>query len=132
MARDPRRFDDLFAEFGPVDIRRMFGGEGIFVGDTMFGLVFNDAIHFKTDAAGRDVYLAEGCKPFTYEKRKTGERVSLSYYAIPDRLYDDPAELARWARAALAVAEHSPTAAAKRRGAAKRAVRGRASRDMIR
>ena len=49
---DPHRFDDLFAAFGSVVLRRFFGGEGVCAGDIMFGMVFDDRIYFKTDAAG--------------------------------------------------------------------------------
>ena len=35
MKSDPHRFDDLFFEFGPITLRRFFGGEGIYSGETM-------------------------------------------------------------------------------------------------
>ncbi len=38
----PHRFDDLFQLFGPVTVRRMFGGEGIFADGLMIGLVMQD------------------------------------------------------------------------------------------
>ena len=101
---DPHRFDDLFAEFGPIQIRRFFGGEGIYAGDIMVGMVFDDIIYFTTDATTRAAFLAEGCKPFTFLKRSTGETVATHWYSAPDRLYDDPEELAEWARIALGVA----------------------------
>ena len=110
---DPGRFADLFAEFGPVSVRRFFGGEGIFAGDVMLGMVFDDKIYLKTDAETRRGFVAEKCKPFTF--RKGGETIITGYYTIPDRLYDEPEELAAWARAALRIASASPTAEKKRR-----------------
>ena len=106
---DPHRFDDLFAEFGPIQIRRFFGGEGIYAGDIMIGMVFDDMIYFTTDTATRTAFLAESCKPFTFLKRSTGETVETHWYSAPDRLYDDPEELAQWARLALGVASTSET-----------------------
>jgi DNA transformation protein len=106
---DPHRFDDLFAEFGPIQIRRFFGGEGIYAGDIMIGMVFDDMIYFTTDATTRATFLAERCKPFTFLKRSTGETVETHWYSAPDRLYDDPEELAQWARVALGVASASET-----------------------
>ena len=114
---DPDRFDDLFAPFGGIVVRRMFGGEGLFRDRVMFGLVFDDRIFLKTSEESRQVFIAEGCGPFTY-KMKRGEGVLTSYYALPDRLYDEPDELAEWARTAFAVALQSPTAQ-KKRGSAK-------------
>ena len=107
MAVDPHRFDDLFSEFGPIVLRRFFGGEGIYAGEIMIGMVFDDIVYFTTDAETRGAFLAEKCKPFTFEKRSTGETVETHWYAMPDRLYDEPEELARWARRALTVAANS-------------------------
>jgi DNA transformation protein and related proteins len=105
--RDPHRFDDLFSAFGPITLHRFFGGEGICAGEIMFGMVFGDRIYFKTDELSRKAFVAEGCKPFTFEKR--GETIVTGWYAVPDRLYDEPDELAAWARAALDVAARSET-----------------------
>ena len=113
---DPHRFDDLFTEFGPIRLRRFFGGEGIYAGDTMIGMVFNnDTIYFKTDTETRKAFDAEKSKPFTFMKGK--ELVTTTWLSLPDRLYDDPDELAQWARAALGVAKAAPTAKKKARKA---------------
>jgi DNA transformation protein len=101
---DPHRFDDLFSEFGPIRLRRFFGGEGIVAGDVMIGMVFSDVIYFKTDEETRKAFIAEKSTAFSFLKRSTGETIVTTWFALPDRLYDDPEELAQWARAALAVA----------------------------
>ena len=110
---DPHRFDDLFQEFGSVTLRRFFGGEGIYAGNVMIGMVFDDLIYFKTGDATRKAFEAEKCKPFSF--RKGGEVVVTTWYAMPDRLYDDPDELAAWARDALRVAGASETTKKKSR-----------------
>jgi len=111
---DPHRFDDLFQAFGPITLKRFFGGEGICSGDVMIGMVFSDTIYFKTDENTRKVFLSERSKPFTFKKRTTGETVVTGWYALPERLYDEPDELAEWARAAFAVALASPTVTRRR------------------
>jgi DNA transformation protein and related proteins len=111
------RYDDLFAPFGRITAKRFFGGEGLYAGAVMIGAVFDDIVYFKTDEETRKPFLAEKCKPFTFEKG--GKTVVTTWFAIPDRLYDDPDALAEWARAALRVAEAAPSAQKKR----KRAVR---------
>ncbi len=56
-------------------------------------------------------FEAEGVKPFQYEQRSRGKTVTVaSYWQMPDRLYDDPEELAQWARLALGAAERSAAA----------------------
>jgi DNA transformation protein len=102
---DPHRFDDLFSEFGPIRLRRFFGGEGIYAGAVMVGMVFGDTVYFKTDEETREAFIAEMCKPFSFVKHKSGETVVTTWFALPDRLYDEPDELADWARAALRVAQ---------------------------
>jgi DNA transformation protein len=125
MTGDPDRFDDLFAPFGKIAVRRMFGGEGLYRDNVMFGIVFEERIYFKTDDEGRPAFVREGCLPFVYPMKK-GDITSHNYYALPDRLYDDPDELAEWARKALAVASKASAARTKRRRkAAKKAARKR-------
>ena len=110
---DPDRFDDLFAPFGRIVVRRMFGGEGLFRDGLMFAIVHEDRLYFKTSEESRQAFIAEGTGPLFY-KFKNAEGVLTSYYELPDRLYDDPDELAEWAHAAFAVALQSPTAKKKR------------------
>ena len=109
---DPNRFNDLFAPFGRIAVRRMFGAEGLFRDGLMFGIVYEERIYFKTSEESRQAFLAEGAGPLYY-KMKNAEGILTSYYELPDRLYDDPEELAEWARAAFAVALQSPTAKKK-------------------
>ena len=115
---------DLFAELGTVHIRRMFGGAGIYAGDVMFGLVSDDLIYLKADAGTVPAFECEKCLPFQYTTKK-GKRAVMSYWRLPDRLYDDPVELAQWAKQAIAVARQS---AVKKPAAKVRAKRNKVKR----
>lgn len=92
----------MFAGFGPVSVRRMFGGAGIFRHGLMIALVADGELFLKADAETVPSFEAEGMKPFTYGNGK--KRVVMSYWRMPDRLLDEPDELAAWARAALGAA----------------------------
>jgi len=97
---------DLFAEFGPVQVRRMFGGAGIYANGVMFALITRDILYLKADGDQTARFTAEGCGPFEYTRQ--GRRATLtSYWRAPDRLYDDPAEFADWARQAFAAARRA-------------------------
>lgn len=109
---------DLFAEFGEVKIKLMFGGAGIYHKDQMFGLIADERIYLKANDATRPAFEAEGSKPFVFET-KNGETVAMSYVELPPRLLDNTAELARWARRAYEVAI---AGRAKKKSAAKSAV----------
>jgi DNA transformation protein len=112
---------EVFAEFGPVDVRRMFGGVGIFVDGRMIGLVSREVIYFKADAETIPTFEQEGLEPFSYAT-KNGEHKLTSYWRMPERLYDDPDELARWARAAQEAAQRAMLRQRKpQRSAGKRA-----------
>ena len=112
---------DLFAAFGPVTVRRMFSGAGIFADGLMFGLVIRDVIYLKADDESIADFEREGCGPFTYTRGKKSGRPSehaLPYWRLPERLYDDPEELTGWARRAFAAAERkkfAPPAKRKRK-----------------
>jgi DNA transformation protein and related proteins len=120
---DPDFIHDLFAPFGPVTIRRMFSGAGIFRDGLMLGLIVRDVIYLKADESTAPDFEREGCKAFTYTRGKKSGRPTehaLPFWRLPERLYDDPDELAEWARKAFAVAERKKMAAGKKAKAAKR------------
>jgi DNA transformation protein len=94
---------DLLSEFGPISIRNMFGGAGIYADGVMFAILVDDTLYLKTDALSARDFAAEGKGPFTY-RAKGRAPVAMSYWEVPERLLDDPEELVAWARRAHAVA----------------------------
>ena len=100
---------DLFADFGPVAIRRMFSGFGISADGTNFALALRGGLYLRADDETIPRFEAEGSKPFSYQTRAKTVTVN-SYWQLPERLYDDPEELTGWARAALAAAERAAVA----------------------
>jgi DNA transformation protein and related proteins len=109
---------DLFAQFRPVTVRRMFSGAGLYCDGVMFGLVVRGTIYLKADETSSADFVREGSARFTYTRGKASGRPSehtLSYWRLPDRLYDDPDELAAWAERALAIAQRQKAAPRKKR-----------------
>lgn len=108
MAKPPDPFHEfvaeLFSPMGPVSIRRMFGGAGVFRDGLIFALLGDDTIYLKTDAALRAELLSEGSEPFLWTKPSTGEEIDMGYVSLPSSAMDDPDEASAWARRALAVA----------------------------
>lgn len=111
---------DLLAPVGAVTIKRMFGGAGIYIDGSFIAIVDRDVLHFKTDENTRKAFQAEGMGPFTYDT-KHGPGTLNSYWRAPERLLDEPEEMAEWARAALGVARRAEADKAKRsvKGSAK-------------
>jgi DNA transformation protein and related proteins len=100
---DAEYIRDIFSSLGPVAVRRMFGGAGIYFDGTMFALLADDVIYLKADAALVPDFEKAGSAPFAYTA-KDGRPVVMSYWRLPDNLYDDPDELAHWARRSLTAA----------------------------
>ena len=99
---------DLFAELGPITIRRMFGGAGVYAEGRMFALLAEDTIYLKVDPALKADLGAAGSQPFVWrpdQGPKAGQAVEMSYWRLPDSALDDPEEACQWARRAVAVAQ---------------------------
>lgn len=94
---------DLFRPLGEIRTKRMFGGVTFYVGDVAFALMTGDTgtLHVKTDAETAKAHEAEGLGIFRPWPDKPNV---LHYHAVPDGALDDPDEMMRWARPALAVA----------------------------
>jgi len=113
---------DLFSDFGPVTIRRMFSGFGISADGTNFALALRGGLYLRADDQTIPRFETEGSKPFQYQTRAKTVTVG-SYWHLPERLYDDPEELTDWARVALAAAQRAALRKRpKLRKAAKKAV----------
>jgi DNA transformation protein len=97
---------DLFSGFGPVTIRRMFSGFGISADGTNFALALRGGLYLRADEHSIARFEAEGSKPFQYQTKARTVTIG-SYWQLPERLYDDPDELAGWARAALVAAQRA-------------------------
>jgi len=93
---------EVFALFGPVSARKMFGGYGIYHDGVMFGLVADDTLYLKADAGSCDQFLARGLGPFEYEKN--GKRIAMSYYLAPEEILEDPKAARMWAKQSWEVA----------------------------
>ncbi len=115
---------DLFSDFGPVTIRRMFSGYGISADGTNFALALRAGLYFRADEETIPQFEAEGSKPFQYQTRAKTVTVN-SYWELPARLFDDSEELAGWAKAALAAAQR---AALKKRPKARKAAKASAKK----
>ncbi len=58
-------FEDQFDEFRPVQIRRIFGGVGIYRESVTFALVARDTVFLQTDARTRLALEERGMPAFT-------------------------------------------------------------------
>ena len=94
---------DQLAPLGRIAMRRMFGKTGVFCDGFMLGMVRDNTLYFRVDDDNRAAFKeAESFPPLNYEKK--GCTIDLSFWRAPERLFDEPDELVKWAQAALAAA----------------------------
>jgi DNA transformation protein len=98
---------ELFAGLGPIQVKRMFGGAGVYAGGIMFALLADETIYLKADDALKAELTEEGSGPFIWEPRsgpRAGEKVDMGYWRLPEAALDDPDIAAQWGAKALTVA----------------------------
>jgi DNA transformation protein and related proteins len=109
---------EQLAPLGGLSIRRMFGKTGVFCDGVMFGMVTEDTLYLRVDDQNRATFKeASSFPPLNYQKK--GCTIDLSFWRVPERLFDEPDELVAWARAALAAAhrvaaKREPTASKRK------------------
>lgn len=94
---------EIFSDIPDLRTRRMFGGLGLYSGDTIFALMRSDArILVKATAPALEARLAEmGSEKWVYT-RKNGATSAMPYWSLPDAALDDPTAASALAKEALA------------------------------
>lgn len=98
---------DLFSAFGSIRIRKMFGGNGVYVDDVIIAVELRGQLLLKGDAVSAPALEAVGSTRWIYPHRQSGKPVAMPYWSAPDDALDDPEEMAKWARAAYEAALRS-------------------------
>ncbi len=80
---------ELFAELGPITVKRMFGGQGIYGPNGIFAVVVGGELYLKGDAETVTHYEQAGMARWTYASLKTGKPSSMPYWRVPDAALDD-------------------------------------------
>ena len=102
---DAQAIRDLFAVLGPVRTRRMFGGQGVFLGERMFAIEAGGELYLKTDPLTVGRFQAADSRAFAYAR--AGKVATMNYWLLPAEGADDLDEAARWGRLALQAADRA-------------------------
>jgi DNA transformation protein len=92
---------DLFAGLGPVQIKRMFGGKGVYFDGVIIALEVDGEILLKADKMTAPDFESAGSRQWVYEGHKSRKPTAMPYWTIPESAVDDPDEMTVWARKAL-------------------------------
>lgn len=102
---DNAAIEEMFETLGPVKIRRMFGGKGIYFEGTILALEVGGEILLKGDAETAPEFEGAGSRQWAYDGK--GKPVKMPYWSIPESAFDDADEMAGWVRLAYAAALRS-------------------------
>jgi DNA transformation protein len=111
---DAEALKALFEPFGPVTVKRMFGGSGIYAEGMCFAIEADGEIFLKTDSLSRAVFSATDSAPFTYMAK--GKSRPTSYWSLPTAAHEEGDELRRWATMGLEAARRAAAGRAKPKG----------------
>ena len=112
---DAEDIREIFRSLGPVHIRLMFGGQGVYQGEVMFALEAYGELFLKADDESVAFFRGLGSRPFGFET-KDGSRALTSYWLMPESALDDPDEAAELAGKALAAARRAKASQARKGG----------------
>ena len=97
---------------GEATTKRMFGCVAFMRNSRMFAILDRSGtLYVKVDDTTREDFISSGGQPFTYVARnKHGEAktVEMSYYTVPDEVFDADEELARWLLIGISATAYSP------------------------
>ena len=83
-----------------VTHRRMFGGIGLYAGEHFFGVIDNNTLFFKVDAASVGDYTRAKMKPFQPDPKG---KPMMGYYQVPPSVLEDDQALVSWAHRAAQI-----------------------------
>lgn len=105
---DAEHLRELFSQFRLVEVRRMFGGVGISAEGLTFAIAFEGVIYLRANLDMVPDLKELGSKPFVYpyarHMRVRKNPDAAPFWRMPEHLYDDPDEAARWAQRSLEAA----------------------------
>ncbi|SOC42556.1 DNA transformation protein [Rhizobium subbaraonis] len=101
---DNDAIEEMFQSLGPVTIKRMFGGKGIYAGDLIVALEVDGEVLLKADEVTIPEFELSGSRQWVYSGKKTGAPLRMPYWSIPEDAFDDPDLMAEWVKLALEAA----------------------------
>ena len=108
---DDEALKALFAPFGSVTVKQMFGGSRIYAEGLCFASESGGEVFLKTDSLSRADFSAGDSAPFTYMAK--GKSRPTSYWSLPTAAHEDGDEPRRWAGMGLEAARRAADARAK-------------------
>ena len=94
---------ELLSALGPVRVKRMFGGHGLYADEIFIAIIAGEVLYLKVDDTTRPQFEAAGSVAFEYTTA-TGARGAMGYFSAPDEAMEAPSAMLAWGRLAMASA----------------------------
>ncbi|MGC1546982.1 MAG: TfoX/Sxy family protein [Rhodanobacter sp.] len=94
---------EIFTGLGPVTIKRLFSGKGIYFEDVIVGIFMNGELLLKANAKTAPKFKAGGAKQWKHVG-KQGKTTLMPYWTVPADTFDDPENMVPWVKLAFAAA----------------------------
>jgi DNA transformation protein len=103
-SEDTRLRDQVLAALDglPVRARAMFGGYGLYMEDTFFGIVTEGRVYFRTDEESRETYRSRDMAALQPKHRPRGKRTVDRNFEVPANVLGNAALTREWAQRAAA------------------------------
>ena len=100
---------DLLTAVDGVSARAMFGGVGLYVDGTMFGLITrSDRFYLRVDEINQPDFEAMEAEQFIpHEDKPEQNQMKMPYFEVPADILEDEEELPRWAQKAWEAARRN-------------------------
>ena len=96
--------NDLFDGIRGITSRAMFGGYGFYLNGSIFAIIADGRLYFKTDEAAMVDFKQRGSQPFRYSA-KDRTQVTMGYWELPEDIMEDRDELVTWVKRAAATSK---------------------------
>lgn len=87
---------EQLADLRDLRCTRMFGGHGLYSGESFFGIVFDGRLYFKTHPDTLPDYLNYGASVFAPSEKQ----ILKNYREVPVDILEDAVQLTAWAQKA--------------------------------
>ena len=98
---------NLMRGAGKFTQKKMFGALAFYHGSNIIACLFDDGFYFRAKGALADELKSLGSKPFEYSG-KSGKKIAMPYWTAPQACLDEPDEMVKWVKKALASAASEP------------------------
>jgi DNA transformation protein and related proteins len=88
--------EEALAPMGKVTMRKMMGGATLYLDGTIFAILDESEIWFKSDSESDSIWDTAGCERFSVTF-KDGRVDTMNYRRGPLDVYDDAEAMQRWA-----------------------------------